>query len=178
MALLDATRVVTELNEKHRSVKQRTKDEALEFLRKYRFRFDGQFTVVDSNREAIFHDSMKRIPFPYRLLLISEFDEIPKHQVIGRTRGTIRWIDFLSSDYLLIDEAFYFGTSPPGTGWIRFNIAPFYHFEPWDWYILAEAHNEIHGLEESKIQSLVDQLREDGWSYIEGRYTLSEWARD
>ena len=110
-----------------------------------------------------------------RALLVPEFDEILKHQVIGNSRGIIRWIDFLSSDYILIDEANYLGY--PCKKWLRFNVAPFSYFSSWDWYILVEAHNEIHGLEENEIQSFIDKFGEAGWSCIERKYTLLEPTR-
>lgn len=165
--LLHTTKILGDI---HSSIRRnnRAQSEAWDFLRNYRFRFDGQFTVVDSNRDVIFHDFMRAMGDSASL--VPEFNEILKCQVIGNREGIIKWIDYLSTDYILIDEANYLGY--PSKKWIRFNVAPFSYFSPWGWYIIVEAHNEIHGLEESEIQSFIDTFREAGWYYIERKYPL------
>lgn len=167
--LLYTTRILSDIHSSVRRNKAQSK--AWDFLRNYRFRFDGQFTVVDSNGDVIFHDFMRAMEDQGgRALLVPEFRKILKYQVIGNSEGIIKWIDYLSADYILIDEANYLGY--PSEKWIRFNVAPFLYFLAWDWYIIVEAHNEIHGLEESEVQSFNKTFREAGWSYIEPKYPL------
>ena len=174
VALLDAIKYFNELDEKYRILKWKAKSRALEYINGYRLRFDGQFNIIDSNRHIVFHDVKPAIGHPYKQFL-PEFDKIFEHNVIRKRRGTLKWIDFLSSDYLLIDEAFYSGSRK--IDWIRFNVAPFSYFAPWDWYILVEAHNEIHGFEISKIQTSIENFRRQGWLIMEIPYYLLEWAR-
>ena len=155
--------------------KRKAQDEALEFLRNYRFRFDGQFTVVNTDRKVIFHDVSRAIGSAYEYVH-PEFDRILQNFVIGRSEDAIKWIDQLSSDYVLIDKARYSGTTV--TDWIRFNIAPFTYFEPWDWHILVEAHNEMHGLEADRIERIFEDFEKKGWLIVKGPAGLPKSVRD
>jgi hypothetical protein len=97
-----------------------------------------------------------------------------EEKVIGKPSGHIKWIDFMSSDYLLIDNVILTGKEEK---WIRFNIAPFLYFEPWNWYILAETHNEIHGLKLDNVNEYINDYQQRGWSIIDKNYYLAKWAR-
>jgi hypothetical protein len=143
---------------------------AKKFLADFRFRFDGQFTVIDSDRNIVFHDVEGAIGLPYSQFL-SEFDEIFTEYVVEKDSGIINWVDFLSSNYTLIDNLRSAGSQ--GVNWIRFNTSPFSYFEPWDWYIIVEAHHEIHGLKSNDITSFIDYFLNHGWLIVETPYILT-----
>lgn len=167
-ALSDTINFINKLPQKF--LKSNAMKKAKKFLTDFRFRFDGQFTVIDSNRNIVFHDIKGAIGRPYSKFL-PDFDRIFKEYVIGKNSGIINWIDFLSSDYVLIDKVRRTGSQ--NVNWIRFNTSPFLYFEPWDWYIIVEAHHEIHELKPSEITNFIDYFRNHGWLVVETLYILT-----
>jgi hypothetical protein len=182
IALSDAIDFLNELAAQNISLSKAQK-RAQEFFRDYRFRADSQFTVIDSARYIISHDDETVIGHHYSEFLPG-FDTVLKELVVGSETGVIKWIDFLSSDYHFVDESLNI-PHPSGSprkiedsDRIRFSIAPFSHFEAWDWYILVEAHKELSGLQASEIEGLIVAFRKQGWLVVGTPYTTSKWIGD
>ena len=132
MALLHASQIfdsMQSLEKKNELTREKAQEKALESLRSYHFRFDGQFTVFDSNRTTVFHDYEHMIGRPFRFIDVN-FGPIFEALLAERNGGTLKWIDQLSSDYLIVSDVFY--AKSDHKEWIRFNIAPVSYFGPWD----------------------------------------------
>ena len=182
IALTDTINFLNELAAESISLSD-AQTKAQEFFKSYRFRGDSQFTVIDSKRYIIFHDD-EAVTDHYYSEFLPAFNRILEELVTGNEKGVIRWIDSLSSDYHFIDETLNI-PHPSGSAWkiedadrIRLNTAPFSYFEPWDWYILVEAHKELSGLQISGAESLIADFRQQGWLVVEPPYTISKWGSD
>ena len=166
MALLAASQTLDKLykEEKRGKLLRREAQEcARKWFRTYRFRFDGDFSVWDSERLTHWHSTEQYIGGTFRFSDCT-FDNFFQQFLGKKNGGTIKWIDKYSSDYLVRNDAFFSGGM--ANCWIRFNIAPFNYFKPWDWYVLVEAHNEIHELPKRKVQELYAEFRKKGWIAI------------
>jgi hypothetical protein len=136
---------------------------AFDFFAKYSFRFDGEFHISDSHGITIYHqwDHMIGETFAWGkdgfFPLIDVSDS-------GKRGGLLKWVDTLSSDYLVKGSAFY--TDRQDTRWIRFNVAPYFFFQPWGWCVLVEAHNEIHDLRQETLEDTLDEFRKKGWAVV------------
>lgn len=166
MALLSANQFVDQiygLEKKHALSRIEGQKKTLRFLKRYRFRFDGQFTVFGSDMTTVFHDLEYMIGQPFRFTDVN-FDPLFKTLLSKKEGGTLKWIDRLSSDYLIANDIFY---SPVDEKeWIRFNIAPFSYFEPWDWHMFVEAHNEIHALNKDAVKDIIAEFEEKEWLIV------------
>jgi len=170
-ALTSAEHKLKELERKFGRAGQR---KALRFFQTYSFNFDGQFTVVDSNRYIKFHKEQGAIGLPYSQFF-SKFDPILSTFVLQKKTGVIKLINWLSSDEIALCRSRLSGVKVERCeDWIRLDWIPFSHFEPWDWYILVEAHNEVHELDVGKIEDITEYLQRNGWRIIPGHYRLRE----
>lgn len=142
--------------------RKEAQQKAIGRLKNYHFRFDGQFTIFNSKRVTVFHDYRHMIGRPFHFTDV-DFDPVFR-AFSEKSGGVVKWIDQLSSDYLLIDDTFF--SRVGGEEHVRFNIAPFSYFEPWDWYILVEAHNEIHGLDKSAVNEIFESFTDKGWLVV------------
>lgn len=164
--LSDKIKSFYELSQNYRKSDAMKKSKKL--LENFDFNFDGQFTVIDSNRIVVFHKEKEAIGRPYTEVL-EKMDKIFKEHMIGKNKGIIKWIDDLSSNYEL-----YAGN----VDWIRFNISPFSYFKPWDWYIIVEAHEEIHGLEQNQITNLQNYFQKLGWLRLDDKLVLTRFLTE
>ncbi|MCP4582658.1 MAG: DUF4062 domain-containing protein [candidate division Zixibacteria bacterium] len=167
MTLLDVRKMLEKVHRAERNgtlSKQDSRQMAVDFFRNYRFNYDGEFTVFNSERITVFHQFQHMIGKIFFFIDVN-FEPIFNYLLENKGEGTLKWIDNLSSDYLLSNEVFY--SQQGSKEWIRFNIAPFLYFEPWDWFVLVESHNEIHGLSSTEIQDIHKEFRnKQGWVII------------
>jgi len=137
----------------------------------YNFRFNGQFTVINSERYIIFHKEKEAIGRYYSQFL-DEYDKIYENYVIGRSNGILRVVDFLLTETRSKNVVIPASGILPSPDWIRFNISPFLHFECLDWYILVEGHIVIDNLRIGEIRELVNEFRQNDWLIVETPYHL------
>ena len=167
MALLAALQTLDALHRKEargKITRSEAHERGREWFRSYRFRFDGDFCVWDSNRLTHWHSSEHFIGGIFRFSDYT-FDEFFRQFLGKENGGTMKWVDQFSSDYLFRDDAFFTTARAKAraNSWVRFNIAPFAYFKPWDWYVIVEAHNEVHEIPEDKVQEILTEFREKGW---------------
>jgi len=178
-ALMRAEHEFDALNRKFGSAGQ---NKALEFIRRYDWRgIDGQFTVMDSNEYLEFHAFMKKPKKHYKnrphysdmfddKQLFEKFKPI-LDSIMERKTGYENWVDWLSSDEVWVRNAKLSGIKVERCdNWMRFNTIIFTYFEPWDWYLLVEAHNEVPELDIETVKDIIKYLKKDGWYIIEGYY--------
>ena len=116
IALLDVDKIVSTISPRISLVKP---EKILRrHLDSYSFRFNGQFTIINSERCIIFHKEKAAIGRYYNQFL-PEYDRIYESHVIGNPNGILRVIDFLLTEPRLLTDL----------SWIRFNVSPFLYFE-------------------------------------------------
>jgi len=166
----------TELDKKY-NIRGRKK--ALKYLRNYRFRFDGQFTIVDSKWNIIFHDEESAIGTNYSQFFYPFYKILTDlNGPIQHGTGTLKLINWLSSDNVSVDKAKRSGIKVGHCkNWVRFTIMPFIYFNFWDWYIFVEAHNEVHLPNINGLDNIIGYLQRNKWLIIPGRYIIKKFPR-
>ena len=115
---------------------------ARQALRHIYLPFDGQITCMNSGGVCTLHNDERLIGED-----ISKFQDISDHYVfspiLGQTRGSVQWIDDFDADRFqaTADVVDYLQASTQQP--TRANTAAFAFFEPWDWYVIVEAHSKI-----------------------------------